>query len=1669
MDDDEMDEIDETTPEKSEVLIDDEKEIDEDVENVEEAVEEEFDIEELTKLYDESEKSDDKTIKETSKMISEAIKDRSWQKKKLNDLYPYDTSDDSLVVDAKMKDIYKKKYITNEYIFKDDTIKVIMNKVSVSLSLNPKFGEKAKIIPSLQYFWSNYMVDGKKDSVMLGQKWIRRNELLKIDVEPNENLKVYENLRNNLSYLRDSFGQKIKREDDSTNILREYNEYMTNNEIMMLDLYNELGINYSVFSESLKNLYEVYVNIYFPLITFDRLSDILGMLSGKKSNEIINVNNRFLTLNNDAKLESEIYLTVEKAKEEMFKYSKYFEPNHIIHSIIHVNMNSKNNISGTVSDTVFNLYRIFDNFIVSEEYPFLLYQTSDGKMTYKIFTKEKKLKNQNMLLKWFESAPYGITFRCKMNEKKFISVELKENGRIEYKITWKEPDKATVEDINKSYEYIRKLIKKINSENKKIKFIIPEDERFKYAFINTIQKFSIPEKFEINHNDLSEFSRFFFPYISLVIEPRKRESKKKTENTTSKYGTYLRYKRINKYENRTRMHLRILYFLRNYEFYDKELINEIAKQFNITEQDSAKELDYVRDKYSKAIKKSRKVLKKLKNIPKSKPAGINIDIQGRSRDRYKIRITGARDKSQLNEILDFMKVLIYLYTETYLYKRKNRQKLKDKLKLLTKIAKRRNKVREEVNYKGDSANVKTITSLDKKRLGFRPEKGQSQWTRSCQNSGNDKKRRPETTPGDNVTKLVKAGYKLNPKTKMYEKKVKIKTKGKEYEVVLKAVKLEADDSKFNFYTCDPSENGKHMFIGFLPRGNNPNDLCMPCCFKKDQMESKNEFRKNFFLKCIGDKKSDEKIEKASLLENIGDKIYILQDTNKIQEGRFHLLPKNLDNFFNKIWKRDKKIVSHYLTESNSGYFFKFTVKDDNFHFLAAISSIYDKSIDDLKKIMIDFIKKDKNNKFFTYLNNGDIRESFNTKEDYINYIENSLYLEYSIVGELLGLPGLLTPNGINFYILNKKITIIKKSLEKDQIEEEYYLNCLNYENNFEYLNENKDFVILINEKKYLFPIFMIKKSKEEKKINIIKKYTKKGLGNKIIDEMHNYYNVSCIGNILKGDNYNSRFCKLLIRKIETLKNYSIVMQYYDDRKKCKYLKLNNKLIIPVESSGIWYKYPIEESVNLKEKDFMNLKDKIKNLATLEKGLKLDYIPYIGYYEKKTKDTVILVSLLLKNGLTIRIKPERTNEKTVKKYNIKLQFHSLDKEIDKEIRGKNIPDDDRNLRVKQNIYHQEGYNLFRLEFSLYLSKNKNIRQDIINIVRDKRLKRAEKKKMLRNTVFKLISKKLARKSQKGGAKKFMVLKKAVKDIKKYKLTNIRNYCSIHRTAQKCNENHHCSYENGVCYFSALEKSIVEYINRLVEDMVRDKIGFKELIQEDIHYVSDIVDYNQYTFRDNQKIFKPSNINMKTILEELFGKDNIPKIGRRHKLKKSFKLIQDEYPNLVKIGESLIQEIISNLDSVLRSYANGYYWVKNSLYDIKSRNLGYFSDLQTRITYFLKAHIIDWIRKEGNFKSKDLSFFNKKYGKKFNLDLLINQFRKSIINTDGILELYILSYIFDYPIFVYNNYNKIIYIYHNGDLEVNKKNIDSFKKEESIHIKFDFDGNSKIPKKIYSIYN
>ena len=43
----------------------------------------------------------------------------------------------------------------------------------------------------------------------------------------------------------------------------------------MPDLLNDVGVNYNAKTEEKKNLYDVYVNIYFPLITYEDLKILL--------------------------------------------------------------------------------------------------------------------------------------------------------------------------------------------------------------------------------------------------------------------------------------------------------------------------------------------------------------------------------------------------------------------------------------------------------------------------------------------------------------------------------------------------------------------------------------------------------------------------------------------------------------------------------------------------------------------------------------------------------------------------------------------------------------------------------------------------------------------------------------------------------------------------------------------------------------------------------------------------------------------------------------------------------------------------------------------------------------------------------------------------------------------------------------------------------------------------------------------------------------------------------------------------------------------------------------------------------------------------------------------------------------------------------------------------
>ena len=1684
---------------------------------------EEFDFDEIEKLYKDSDVNPDSHLSETTNLIKKALNDDKLFEKKIKNMAEFDQSRDDSAYDENLKDVYKKYYVKLQYIFKDDTVKSVKDKICCGLRCNAKLDSELYLNPSRQYFWSEYSFDGKINKVMIGQKWMRRNELLNVDVEPTNNIRVYEELRGPLKMLRENirrYNNKIRREDDDNDILYDYESYITNNEIYMIDLYNELGPNYSADIDTIKNLQDIYLKIYFPKIKSDDIKSIIDLLNGNKKSELSKSSVVFETINNDLIMENEISNTIEEVKMKD-KYQHIFKENYITQSVIHLNLR-------LLDDTKLSLFRVFNEFIVNEKYPFVQYQTPDGNIAYKFNEKQideyvKEKDNKNVLVKWFENAPYGISFKVKIKDKtgvKFMAIGLNENGRIEYKTQWKEEDMATIEDIKSTYNYVKELITKINGEKNKAVIDIPDDSEFKFAFINTIQKFVLPNNYIVNHNDLSNFSRYFYPYVALVIEPRKRQAKVPKSSDKSKFGTYLRYKRVSKYENQARIEQRIMYFIRNFEFTEKALAGEISKQFNITEEKAIEEYDKVKQRYPN-IKKSRKVLKKLENIPKYKPQGIGIDIQGKQPEKYKIRISGARDKVQLNRIIRFMNVLIYLYVETYHVKSAERQILKKKLELLKNIAERRSKVDEIVNYSKEMKTVKQMTSIDKRRIGFKPEKGQNQWTRSCQNSGDDKKRRPQQYNASTMDDLLKKGYYFNKKTGNYEKRVVVKERGKKVEYTLKTVKLSDIDEEGNLtgneihYACDPEENGDHFYVGFLTRSTNPFGHCMPCCFKKDPMVSKNKEKQDFFKKCLG---QVSVIESKDNQKVVGDRLYILQDTNKIQEGRFGFLPKYLDIYFNYSLNKQKKIKHHYLVKTDTGYFFKYGSKQDDNQFLNSISALFDMTVLEIKAKIISFLEKDRNEQIFTSLNSGDIKTYFKTRDEYIEYIKSGDFLSFEMVNDILSVPGVISKTGLNMVVFQKKSIVIRKTFEKEKIREDFVLQCQNPEDIYGLKHPTKQCIFMIKENKHYYPIVMVMKDNEaSKSMDVVKSFMYEDKNDNIVNHLSDFYEKNCTGSFMDTVVYknSSLSAKLMEHYLTLLKNkeYQVKYQFIDVRNKCKYLITNANMLIPVRPSGSLHDTQIIKTI---DKYISDYETTFKTLETIyELSDKKIPIKPIGVYydenEHTSKGTIRINAIMTKTHdivpvIAADIKISKLDEQKLV-YENKPFIDKVDAEI---LKGKsNYVVDTRINSVNFNKYENESYELFRLEFSDYINKKENvaIKGKLENVMADNNITKKERVDKIKLLIYKLFDKDLYddyktilsgstskyneidldipidkvqqhhneddftvhaddisdvedTKQEGGKYEKLINIILKLPNLEKYQVNNDRIICNLNATKDKCNVNPHCHWTHTGCYMSLIKEMAITFVNKISEELAQNDLKATEIMQTEGYFVSDIVDYTRFTERDGQKIIRSTSNTIKKVLNDTFGKETVPiKIGRRKTNKADINYQQLNADNpLMDMRTFFIQKIIENNLTMFRAYVNGYYWLRNKYNDIDGRNLGYYSVLQTDLANYFRSLVIDWLNDPTNskFVRKEMAQYLeiKKSSKNPVSDFVIKLAKDVPVMTNCVIELHVLSKINRIPIVIYNDQSVPIYIFDKGlvyDHTVDQKIPEAYSKYVKTEIK------------------
>lgn len=1699
---------------------------------VEEKNLDELDIDDIEKLYQIEDY--DKNAQKTGSLISDILENNIIEKK-TNYMVKFDDKKYNDIDNDDLQNVYEKIFIYHHYINKDDSIKIIKNKICSSIKGNKNINKDLFLTPSRIYLWSEYILNQKINKVMIGQKWMKKNELLKLDIEPHD-ISLYMDLLDVAKDIKDILKKntsKIKREDDENNILYDYENYMIDDTIYMIDIYNELGVNFKASNEQLKNISETYLKLYFPKIRGDDLENIIKILDSenvvdKYKEEQKNI---FDSMYNDTILEKEISDLVDDIKFNKKKeYRKVFEKgNFITQSVIHIALtineldnNGKirkiNKEEETNIIPKLDLYRIFDDFEPNIDYPFIQYQIPDGQIIFKYYSEymnefSKSKDNIEMTTKWFENSPYGISIKVRIpstniNENdKFMAINLNEIGKIEYKTQWKEEDNANMQDVINTYDYVKDLVKIINgsliNHPNKTQIREPQNYEFRYAFINCIQKFSIPNDKIIDHNDLSDFCVYFYPYVSLVIEPKKRTSIKGVDNeneSKSKYGSYLRYKRISKYDNQGKIEMRILSYLKNYDYSEDLIAEEISTQFNITLENAKEEIIKVKNKFPTLIasKGAKNVNKKEGEVGKYKPPGIGIDIQGKVPEKYKIRISGAREQNQLERIILFMNILMYLYVEVYINKNPKYMEIKNKLKKLTKVAKRRNKVNEVVNQQKEINIIKQITLLDKKRLGFKPEDGNNQWTRACQNSGQDNRRRPQQILVDNIQKLKNKGYVLNKKTGEYEKKVSIKGK-KDQVFTLKALKVSSTDELTGinndiFYTCDPVDNGEHMYIGFLTKSNNPFGECMPCCFKKNPLQNLSKDKLTFYNNCLNtnlNKEDDNKKnnKKNKKIEDINsNELYILQDTNKIQEGRIGYLPKYLNLITNEMFNKQKLVKNHYLLQTD-GYYFKYGVEHENYSFIKTLSAVFNMSTKDIKKLITSFLRQDSDQLYYISLNDGDIRTEY-LINDFIQFIENEEFIDYYYLYDLLKIEGLFTKNGVFPIVFNKKQTIIKTGVENDNISDDFYLtidrSMLTDKQYTRDMFKNKDILILIKEGKYYHPIVEIKKDDEfEKNIMIHKLFNHSNKNDsKIINIILKFFE-NTTQDMINDYDFNNISAKEINYLINDLLNknkknseFKIKYQVVDTKFKAKYVVCENKLIIPVLSSGIINDIPIVcmGHENSCFNDFNTLKDTQNKLNELYKLVdeKIKIKPVGLFYDKmlNNKKDVNVIGVMTNNNDIIPIKKqvmsvkELDDSKTL--YLHRPLYHELDQKLETYNSNYDNIVDERVLNINKIKYLDESFQLFKYELSHVINNNENeeFRHTIKKNIKEKNIDKL-------NTLFTDFIK----------DNNLVVIMDKLPDLTKYTVKNKRNLCSSN-DINKCSASPHCAISeqtvnktlsnkkrnNMECSFSLTSEYLAIFIKKMCIEICENEIKAFELLKERQYYITDIVNYKNFTERPLQKIIKNSNTNLQKILENIFGKDNVPKIGKRHLNKKvqvNLQQLQLENP-LKDIKNAYSQIIIPFNYSILRAYVNGFFWIKHNMYTNDNRNLGFYSDYQNDLINLFRSLIIDWVNNPSNLETiddldnntkkllGDSIFVNNSVNKikinKYIVQLMDNNIEKNY----ALFELYILNKIHKIPIVIIINGNPTYYFNDNIEL-LDKNNYDNNNKllnSNNICIELDF---------------
>lgn len=507
---------------------------------------------------------------------------------------------------------------------------------------------------------------------IIGYKYQHKYGEINIRANPFKDLKIdtlfhkIDGSRNELLYSKDNF-----------NILNEYETIVDNTiHLVILNDVSDYIKSGTHFIGDIKMIYNGFITKYWPYNDDKTIFDSIENSNTKSMSIYEEVKEN---INNRCDSTDIIYSTYLEAQKNIS-----YDNCGLLVTVIHINFPG--------DEDVLNLETIFNMIELNKDIPFIKYKSDNSFDTkYKIFKgvteiqengrpyiSEKKINSwrKNIILEKegktkITGIPKGLSIKLLLykhndSDYRFCNINILKDAKIEMKLYWTENKSANFDDIKQSVIRCKELINKINKLNISInnnpyyKIPLPDpnfimknnlETNTHLIFMNTITTLSLPP--ELLLGDMLNVMSCFSTYVSIIEE----------KQNLKKNIIHLRFKRISNYEKMSNIDTfinRKHQELENIDGKDVMIVNLIKQHFNKTKEEAGKiYVDWSNQVLAQQTFFAGKKYFEIKQEP-----GVDIKIQKNlSNNLYKIIIEGVKTIDQLKRINNFLKSIIYLFTQ----------------------------------------------------------------------------------------------------------------------------------------------------------------------------------------------------------------------------------------------------------------------------------------------------------------------------------------------------------------------------------------------------------------------------------------------------------------------------------------------------------------------------------------------------------------------------------------------------------------------------------------------------------------------------------------------------------------------------------------------------------------------------------------------------------------------------------------------------------------------------------------------------------------------------------------------------------------------------------------------------------------------------------------------